>query len=131
MNAQGFAGALERRRCRAARQNALAMQRSGAVMTESWIVRPERLAISMSMQSASASKSICPDCPHPENPPRDRSMNDDLSQHPADECRVDVRNEADFWTGELGCSRAELRRAVAVAGHERSAVLEWLEATSR
>jgi len=58
-------------------------------------------------------------------------VSDELSQRPADDCRVNEEIEADFWTGELGCSRAELRRAVALTGSERSAVIEWVEATSR
>jgi hypothetical protein len=47
----------------------------------------------------------------------------------SDELQVDVRGEALFWAGELGCSRADLRRAVAEAGNSVSAVQCWLEAT--
>jgi hypothetical protein len=56
-------------------------------------------------------------------------MSDDQSRGPADQARIDFPEEAAFWTGELGCSKADLRRAVAAAGQSPGDVQRWLDTT--
>ncbi|MEO7432162.1 MAG: DUF3606 domain-containing protein [Dokdonella sp.] len=56
-------------------------------------------------------------------------MSSDDLDGPTDPTRIDVREDAEFWAGELGCSRADLRRAVAAAGPSVTAVQVWLDTT--